>query len=137
MGRSKDPIRLAALEAGEKTYEGNPCKRGHPGKRYTCGGHCYHCAYEKSPEWHARYRQQPQWKANQKKYRAAYGKDPKNKERLREIHLRWYIKKHYNNDPDLYEQVQMEKEEKRQLRRAEQEEKLMRKRLREHARDNK
>lgn len=29
-----------------KTFMGNPCARGHEGKRYTCNGACVHCTAE-------------------------------------------------------------------------------------------
>lgn len=29
-----------------KTFMGNPCARGHDGKRYSCNGACVHCTAE-------------------------------------------------------------------------------------------
>lgn len=29
-----------------KTFMGNPCARGHDGKRYVCNGSCVHCTAE-------------------------------------------------------------------------------------------
>jgi len=113
MGRPRDKIRLAAMERGDSTYMGNPCYKGHSGKRYTCGGHCYECQQIKGPALAAEYRKTPAWKAYQKEYRAKYGKDPKNKERLREIQVRWYVKKYYNGDMEHYLHVQEDKAERR------------------------
>lgn len=45
--RPKDPARAAALDAGETFYEnGNPCKYGHVGQRYTSSSACVQCCQE-------------------------------------------------------------------------------------------
>lgn len=35
--------RLAAAKNGDNTYQGNPCKHGHDGERYTMTGQCVVC----------------------------------------------------------------------------------------------
>lgn len=42
MGRRADPARAAAIEAGEKTFEGKPCERGHT-TRHTLSRACVQC----------------------------------------------------------------------------------------------
>lgn len=41
-----EPAREAAASRGETTYQGNPCKRGHDGKRFTLTGGCCACDRE-------------------------------------------------------------------------------------------
>lgn len=47
MGRGKNKkatARMAAIAAGENTYQGRPCKQGHIGLRYTGSMDCVDCA---------------------------------------------------------------------------------------------
>jgi hypothetical protein len=37
-----------AIEQGEKTYYGPPCKRGHDGKRFVKGGKCVECTVQRT-----------------------------------------------------------------------------------------
>ena len=37
--------RKEAIIKGEKYYKGNPCKKGHSGKRYVSNGGCIECEY--------------------------------------------------------------------------------------------
>ena len=43
MTRPADSNRHAAAKAGARTYQGNTCRRGHDGKRYTSTGACIAC----------------------------------------------------------------------------------------------
>ena len=43
MGFQKLPERTLALEEGHQTYQGKPCKYGHPGLRATKSGECIEC----------------------------------------------------------------------------------------------
>src|SRR5574337_1027423 len=46
MSRSdKDTAREAARVSGKSKYDGNPCKHGHSGLRYTSTGGCVECVY--------------------------------------------------------------------------------------------
>jgi hypothetical protein len=38
--------RTKAVEAGERTYIGKPCQKGHDGRRYTLSASCVQCATE-------------------------------------------------------------------------------------------
>jgi len=41
----RHPARLAAIAAGARTFEGPPCRHGHPGTRYVGGNQgCVDCA---------------------------------------------------------------------------------------------
>lgn len=40
---TRDGARAAAQAAGERFYQGAPCRHGHDGKRYTSKGQCYAC----------------------------------------------------------------------------------------------
>jgi len=42
-GRPLSAARGAAREAGESTYQGAPCKRGHAGRRYASTAACVDC----------------------------------------------------------------------------------------------
>ena len=46
--------RLAAVEAGEVTYAGTPCKRGHDGTRYAMTGQCVECTRARALARHNR-----------------------------------------------------------------------------------
>ena len=48
--------RKAAAEAGEYTYRGSPCKRGHAGVRYTLSGACQKCVIDAVEETRLKYR---------------------------------------------------------------------------------
>ncbi len=37
------PARIAALEAGERYFQGPPCRWGHDGRRYAVSGACVEC----------------------------------------------------------------------------------------------
>lgn len=118
MGRPRNKQRDLALERGESTFNGNPCIYGHDGLRYTIGGNCWHCQKIKNPISAAAYRKTDAGKTYQREYRRRYVADPKNKERLKAINRKYYVKKFFNGDDEAYENYLIEKEEKRSIKRA-------------------
>jgi hypothetical protein len=43
MEQANNSARLAAMEAGEKTFKGPACKEGHDGLRHVINGQCVEC----------------------------------------------------------------------------------------------
>lgn len=43
MGRPMNAARRAAIDARQRRYQGEPCKAGHDGTRYTSTGACCDC----------------------------------------------------------------------------------------------
>jgi len=82
------PARLAAKEAGLKTYQtGEPCKNGHAAPRFTCNGICVECDAAKHKRWHtARPGVEAKWARERR------AEDPTGH---REASKRWY---HSNKD---------------------------------------
>lgn len=68
--------RSEAKDQGLKHYfTGNPCKRGHVDKRWTCGAKCFSCHYEDNP------------------VKGFYGKTPEQKKASSKVRARkWYEK---------------------------------------------
>lgn len=107
--------RKEAREAGSQFYyTGKPCKYNHDSLRRVTG-HCVECGREQSRKLTGpnAYHSTEAWKEYQRNYQSKYRYDPKNRERLRENQLRYYIKKHWNGDREAYEQAKAKREAKK------------------------
>lgn len=53
MGQPRNQDRADAVRAGRTKYQGKPCRKGHPGVRYTANKNCVVCAGESSAKQRA------------------------------------------------------------------------------------
>ncbi len=66
--------RITAKAAGELTYKGTPCKRGHSGHRYTSSGNCVECYALRHRDPSIERRTNAAWFANNREYRRLYNR---------------------------------------------------------------
>lgn len=83
---AKSQAREKAVIDGEKFYQGEPCKHGHSGVRYTSNRNCLECAEIQRKSWHKENRE----RHNQmnKEWRIKNSERSKEQERLR-TQARW------------------------------------------------
>jgi hypothetical protein len=106
--------RAEALETDSRWYyTGKPCKYGHYAPRQAPRSHCKECLRIKNRAGAREYHKTQAWKDYQREYQKQYRNDPANKERLDEIRIRYYVKKHYNGDWDAYNNRKVRKNAKK------------------------
>jgi hypothetical protein len=102
--------RAEAMNSTNKLYfTGKPCIRGHIAPRRAPGSQCSICKRERDKGTVNKYHQTEEWKEYQKNYQKEYRTNPANRERLRAIQKKYYIKKRYGGDVEAYERAQAKK----------------------------
>lgn len=104
-----------AIKLGATRYfTGKPCKNGHIALRRAPNANCLECQKINGRKASEKYRKTDNYKQYQKEYQSEYRYAPENKERLRAIQKKYYIKKYYNGDEQAYESAQAKRRAKRE-----------------------